>query len=138
MVSVDYYCMLSHIHSYSLDMCTSRNTQPRPPLPRRKRLQRPLKPRRPKLVSIESRQLIAMIELHYYITHTCIFNSNFIAKAAEAKKAAAEKKKADAAAAKKSAPAPVEKKEAPAPAPAPKPSPHLNQHQLPHQSLNQL
>ena len=52
-----------------------------------------------------------------------IFNSKFIAKAAEAKKAAAEKKKADAAAAKKSAPAPVEKKEAPAPAPAPKPEP---------------
>ena len=40
---------------------------------------------------------------------------NFIAKAAEAKKAEA--------AAKKEVPAPVEKKEAPAPAPAPKPEP---------------
>lgn len=58
-----------------------------------------------------------------YNSHMYIFNLNFIAKAAEAKKAAAEKKKADAAAAKKSAPAPVEKKEAPAPAPAPKPEP---------------
>ena len=72
---------------------------------------------------IESSTVNRNDETAVCILHMCLFNSNFIAKAAEAKKAAAEKKKADAAAAKKSAPAPVEKKEAPAPAPAPKPEP---------------